>query len=99
MSAYNGLIEFSIDGSRIYLGERSWEIAAVSEVVLPVFCDIKSNSGFARLTEPGFFIDARQGPENFSVDYTRNKEIRRFIAIEENKSSVVCNFNQRDQNL
>jgi hypothetical protein len=92
-------IEFSFDGSRIHLGERSWEIAAESEVVSTVIRDIKSNSGFAPLTEPGFFIDARQGPNNFSIDYTRNKEIRRFIAIEENKSGVVCNFDQRDQSL
>jgi hypothetical protein len=74
-------IELSVDGSKIHLGERSWEIASDSESVLTFARDFRSDKTIAPVPGPGFILESQLGPNRFSVHYARNTEIQKYCSL------------------
>lgn len=91
-------IEFSMDGTKVQLGDRSWQSGSDMGAVST------TNYGFnkqfkAPHTDPGFFLSAHAGKTDISMTITRNREIVAFTAVDNNESMVSCTFDQRSQSL
>jgi hypothetical protein len=91
-------IEFTMAGTKIQLGELSWQIASDVEDVST------TNYGFKRqfeapYTDPGFYLSTEYGKTSISMTITRNREIIEFTAVDIGESMVRCDFDQRSQSL
>lgn len=99
MHSYNDKpIEFSMDGRKIQLGERSWQIGSDVEAVSTTNYDFKSQFR-APYTDPAFLLSSEFGNAYVSMTITRNREIVEFTAVDLNEAMVRCNFDQRSQSL
>lgn len=99
MSSYNDKpIEFSIEGTTIQLGDRSWQITSDVESVSTTNYNFKSGLE-APYTDPGFFLSTESGKAYISMTMTRNREIVEFTAVDLNEAMVRCSFDQRSQSL
>lgn len=99
MVSYNDKpIEFFMDGAKIQLGERSWQIGGDAESVSTANYGFKSQFK-APYTDPGFLLFAEFGNAYISMTITRNREIIEFTAVDINEAVVRCSFDQRSQSL
>lgn len=93
-------LEFSIDASTVRLGDTQWNFGAESETVSLQGFDLRTAAAPVPFNdEPGFLLEATQGNHNFSLYYSRNKEIRWFSATEINKSMTFCTFDMRGKEI
>ena len=91
-------IEFSMDSTKVQLGERSWQIASDIGAVSTTNYGLKSQFE-APYTDPGFFLSAESGKSVVSMTITRNREIVEFTAVDINESMVRCTFDQRSPSI
>lgn len=93
-------LEFSIDASTVRLGDTQWNFGAESEMVSLQGFDLRTAAAPVPFNdEPGFLLETTHGNHNFSLYYSRNKEIRWFSAVEINKSMTFCTFDMRGKQI
>lgn len=93
-------IEFAIDGSTIRLGDKKWNLNLGSEAVSLLGVDPRLPEAIMRnIDEPGFFFSSSDANNYHMLYYSRNKEILWFSATEVNKSTTICDFDLRNQDL
>lgn len=93
-------IEFAIDGSTIRLGDKKWNLNMGGEAVSLLGLDPRLPDPIMRnIDEPGFFFASSDENNLHMLYYSRNKEVLWFSATEVNKSTTICDFDLRNQDL
>lgn len=93
-------IEFAIDGSTIRLGDKKWNLGMGGEAVSLLGLDPRLPDPIMRnIDEPGFFFASSDENNPYMFYYSRNKEVLWFSATEVNKSTTICDFDLRNQDI
>jgi hypothetical protein len=85
-------IEFSVQGSTVRLGDNVWNLGGDAETLQAYYTDVKADNSPPDFTDPVFYFSSSMESTDLYIDFARNRQILRFVAVQSGKATIGCGF-------